>query len=94
MKFLASVTAILMLATASWATEVSKDIRISGMTCGACGVAVKKSLEKTKGVKHVEVSTEKGLATIVYDDSQVTEQQLRDAINKTGFKAEGAEAGR
>jgi copper chaperone CopZ len=30
---------------------------------------------------------EKGLATIVYDDSQATEQQLRDAINKTGFKA-------
>jgi hypothetical protein len=25
---------------------------------------------------------------VVYDDSQVSEQQLRDAINKTGFKAE------
>jgi copper chaperone CopZ len=34
------------------------------------------------------VSVEKGLATVVYDDSQVNDQQLRDAINKTGFKAE------
>ena len=94
MKLLALVAAMLILTTVSWTKEVSKDIKISGMTCGACGVTVRKSLEKTKGVKHVDVSTEKGLATIVYDDSQVTEQQLREAINKTGFKAEGPEASR
>ena len=94
MKSLTLVAAMLILATAVWAGEVSKDIKISGMTCGACGVTVRKSLEKTKGVKHVEVTTEKGLATITYDDSQVTEQQLREAINKTGFKAEGPEAGK
>jgi copper chaperone CopZ len=39
-------------------------------------------------VKAADVSVEKGLATVVYDDSQVNEQQLREAINKTGFKAE------
>ncbi|HWZ42653.1 MAG TPA: heavy-metal-associated domain-containing protein [Candidatus Saccharimonadales bacterium] len=88
MRPLALVTTTLILTLASWAKDVSKDIKISGMTCGACGVTVRKSLEKTKGVKHVDVSTEKGLATIVYDDSKVTEQQLREAINKTGFKAE------
>lgn len=42
----------------------------------------------TKGVKRAEVTSEKGIATVTYDDTQVNEQQLRDAINKTGFKAE------
>lgn len=58
------------------------------MTCGACAVSVKRGLEKTKGVKSAEVSAEKGLAIVTYDDSQVTEQQLGDAISKTGFKVE------
>lgn len=58
------------------------------MTCEACAVSVQKSLEKTKGVRHAEVSSDKGLATVTYDDAQVNEQQLREAIDKTGFKAE------
>lgn len=56
--------------------------------CQACALSVQKSLERTKGVKHAEVSSEKGLATVVYDDAEVNEQQLRAAIDKTGFKAE------
>jgi mercuric ion binding protein len=87
-KMLALIAMMLTLTVASWGKDVTKDIKVSGMTCKACGVTVRKSLEKVKGVKQVDVSTEKGLATIVYDDSQATEQQLRDAINKTGFKAE------
>lgn len=86
-KMLALIAMMLTLTVASWGKDVTKDIKVSGMTCKACGVTVRKSLEKVKGVKQVDVSTEKGLATIVYDDSQATEQQLRDAINKTGFKA-------
>ena len=49
---------------------------------------VKSALTKVKGVKSADVSNEKGLATVVYDDEQANEQQLREAINKTGFKAE------
>jgi copper chaperone CopZ len=37
------------------------------------------------------VSLEKAQATVVYEDTQVNEQQVRDAINKTGFKAEPKE---
>ena len=58
------------------------------MTCGACSVSVKSALTRIKGVKSADVSYEKGLATVVYDDQQTNEQQLREAINKTGFKAE------
>lgn len=88
MRSLALFTCTLLLAGAAFAKDVTTQIKVSGMTCEACSISVQKSLEKTKGVKHAEVSSEKGLATVTYDDAQVNEQQLRDAINKTGFKAE------
>ncbi len=79
---------LLLLSGSAMAKEATAQIKVSGMTCGACAVSVKRGLERTKGVKSADVSAEKGLATVVYDDSQVNERQLRDAINKTGFKAE------
>jgi hypothetical protein len=46
------------------------------------------SLERVKGLKQAEVSRERDLATATYDDIQTNEQQLREALNATGFKAE------
>jgi mercuric transport protein len=88
MKSLKLFAILLLFAASAMAKDSTVQIRVSGMTCGACSVSVKRGLEKTKGVKSADVSVEKGLATVSYDDSQVNEQQLRDAINKTGFKAE------
>jgi mercuric ion binding protein len=72
------------------AKEVTAQIPVSGMTCGACAVAVKKALISVEGVKKADVSLEQKRATVIYEDSQVTEKQLQDAINKSGFKAETA----
>ena len=79
---------LLVVSGMAFAKDTTAQIKVSGMTCGACSVSVKRALSKTKGVKSAEVSHEKGLATVVYDDSQTNEQQLRDTISKTGFKAE------
>jgi copper chaperone CopZ len=76
-----------------FAKEVTAEIKVQGMTCGSCVVAVKKALTGTKGVKTAEVSLEKSLATVVYEESQVTEKQLIEAVNKSGFKAEPTEQG-
>ncbi len=70
------------------AKEITTQIPVSGMTCGSCAVAVRKALTSLEGVKKADVSVEQNKATVVYEDSQVTEKQLREAINKTGFKAE------
>ena len=88
MKSIAIFLAVLLLAALAMAKDVTTEIRVSGMTCQACAISVQKSLEKVKGVKHADVSSDKGTAKIEYDDAQANEQQLRDAINKTGFKAE------
>lgn len=79
---------MLLFASSAFAKDAKAEIKVSGMTCGACAVSVKSALVKVKGVKSADVSSGKGLATIVYDDEQTNEQQLREAINKTGFTAE------
>jgi copper chaperone CopZ len=81
------ITAVLLTGIAM-AKETTTQIKVSGMTCGACAVSVKAALTRTKGVKSADVNTAKGLATVVYDDNQVSERQLVDEINRTGFKAE------
>ncbi len=91
MKALRLFAILLLFGASAMAKDSTAQIKVSGMTCGACAVSVKRGLEKTKGVKTADVSVEKGLATVVYDDSQVNAQQLREAINKTGFKAEPSE---
>jgi len=88
MKSLSLIAVTFLFATAVYAKEVTTQIKVSGMTCDACSISVQKSLEKVKGVKRAQVSSDKGLATVTYEDTQATEQQLRDAINRTGFKAE------
>jgi mercuric ion binding protein len=88
MKSIAIFLAVLLLAAVAMAKEVTTEIKVSGMTCQACAISVQRNLEKVKGVKYAEVSSDKGIARIVYDDAQANEGQLRDAINKSGFKAE------
>jgi periplasmic mercuric ion binding protein len=85
---LATLATLMFLSISAFAKDVKTEIKVSGMTCGACAVSVKSALTKVKGVKSAEVSDEKGLATVVYDDAQTNDQQLREAINKTGFQAE------
>ena len=87
-KTLIALTSMLLLGAIAMAKEATTEIKVKGMTCGSCVVTVKKALTQTKGVRSADVSLEKAQAAVVYDDTQVNEQQLREAINKTGFKAE------
>ena len=88
MKSFTTLFLLLLFAGSAFAKDVKTEIKVSGMTCGACSVSVQSALTRVKGVKSADVSHEKGLATVVYDDEQTNEQQPREAINKTGFKAE------
>lgn len=70
----------------SAATKTST-IRVEGMHCKMCSASVKKALIATPGVSKVEVNLERKEAVIDYDDEKVTEAELREVINATGFKA-------
>jgi copper chaperone len=72
-------------ASVSAATKTAR-IRVEGMHCKMCSASVAKALRATAGVEQVEVSFEKGVAVIRYDDAKVTEAKLREVINSTGYK--------
>jgi copper chaperone CopZ len=73
-------------ATRASAATKTTTIHIEGMHCKICSASVAKALRATAGVEQVEVSFEKGVAVIRYDDAKVTEAKLREVINSTGYK--------
>lgn len=90
MRLIATVIGLVMASGVVCAKEITAEIKVQGMTCGSCVVAVKRALTGTKGVKSADVSLEQNRATVVYEDTQVSEKQLEEAINQSGFKAEPA----
>lgn len=62
-------------------------IKIKGMHCQSCEMLVKDALEEQEGVKSSEISNENGTAKITFDDSKVSEAQLKSIIKKEGYGA-------
>ena len=65
-----------------------KTIKIDGMSCGHCVAAVRSELEKLDGVKVEAVQV--GSATVSYDPSRVSTNQLADAVADAGYDANTA----
>ena len=61
-------------------------ILISGMHCASCAGNIERSIRKVQGVKNVSVSlmTSK---SIVESDDNVSEEELKKAVARTGYKA-------
>ena len=60
-------------------------VKINGMSCQHCVMAVKKALNAIDGVTDVEVDLEKGEAT--FTEAKPVEQTiLRERIKKAGFE--------
>lgn len=62
-------------------------IPIGGMHCANCANTIEKALSKVKGILKASVNYASEKATVEYDDKQTSEFQIKDAINKTGYKA-------
>lgn len=62
-------------------------IEVEGMTCESCEVPIKAALDKTPGVRSAEVSFKNENARIQYDPTQTNLDQIKSAINSTGYKA-------
>lgn len=61
-------------------------IKIKGMTCQHCVMAVTKALNDISGLRNVPVDLEKGEAT--FDNmANVPRQVIRQAIEKAGYQA-------
>lgn len=67
-------------------------MKVEGMFCAGCAVAVQAATKKVGGVEDVKVDHEKGTAEITYDPSRTSAEAVASAITKgTGFKTEVVE---
>lgn len=62
-------------------------LRVEGMTCPSCKVAVRMALSKLAGVKDATVDVARKSATVDYDPARVTPPQLVEAVNRLGYQA-------
>jgi len=61
-----------------------KTIKIKGMSCNHCVMAVTKTLEKIDGVKNVKVDLQKGEAT--FDEAKPVDIEIvKERIRKAGY---------
>ena len=60
---------------------------VEGMTCSGCEASVRHELNKLDGILEFDVSFASGTAAVAYIRSKLTEDDIRQAINKTGFTA-------
>ena len=68
--------------------EIAKEvvIPIGGMTCASCSKAVERAIKKLDGIKKVDVNLATEKATISYIPSKIKLYEIKEAINKIGFK--------
>ena len=67
-------------------------ITISGMHCASCAGNVERSLRKVQGVKNVSVSLMTNKSIVEAEDN-VSEEALKQAVARTGYKVIGVQAG-
>lgn len=59
-------------------------IKIKGMTCNHCVMAVKKALSLIDGISNVNVSLEKG--EVSFDETKPVDREvIRERIKKAGY---------
>ncbi len=62
----------------------TQELKIEGMSCHHCVMAVRKELGKLENVKVENVQI--GSAKVQYDESKVDEKKLAAAIEEAGYK--------
>ena len=64
-------------------------LKIKGMSCNHCKMAVENELRAIDGVKSVNVSLEKNIAEIEYDSSKAGIEEFKKAIEEAGYEVVG-----
>ena len=64
---------------------MEKIIKIQGMSCNHCTASVQKALDETKGVESAEVSLEGKCARVIFDENEVTLEELNAVVEDQGF---------
>ena len=87
-KLLLGSMAALLLVAPAWASPKTVTLNVSGMTCEACPITVKKALEKVPGVSKVDVRYEKKQVLVTFDDVQTNIDALVKATTNAGYPSQ------
>lgn len=66
----------------------TEHLKVTGMTCGGCVSNVTHALKAIAGVSDVNVSLSAGEATVQYDESVTTIDQLKSGVIGAGYNVE------
>lgn len=67
---------------------MKKKYDVIGMTCSSCVAHVEKAVRGLEGVQDVNVNLLQNSMTVEYDENQLTDNQIFDAVDKAGYKAQ------
>ncbi len=73
------------LSAPAWATTQTVTLSVTGMTCAACPITIKKALNKIEGVENIEINLEKKEAVVTFDDAKTTVEALVEATTNAGY---------
>ncbi len=60
---------------------------IKGMSCSACSAAVQRAMDKEDGVKKAEVNLLTNSMSVVYDENQISIEDIITAVRNAGYDA-------
>ncbi len=81
---IAAVTFLLSTASA-WAADQTVKLSVPGMNCASCPYMVKKAISKVDGVLSVSATMKDRSATVAFDDTKTSVDQVREATASIGF---------
>jgi len=64
----------------------NETLNVQGMSCGHCVNAVEKNVGALAGVEQVKVNLAEGLVDVVFDDAQVSLNQIKETIDDQGYE--------
>jgi mercuric ion binding protein len=85
---IAVAVAMLVLMSPAWASPKTVTLNVSGMTCEACPITVKKALQKVPGVSKIDVQYEKKQVVVTFDDTKTGVDALVKATTNAGYPSQ------
>lgn len=79
------LSALLLASNQAVAGQQTVILDVSGMTCSACPITVRKALEHVDGVTRARVTLATHQAVVSYDDRKTNAAALLDATFEAGY---------
>lgn len=67
---------------------IETNLKIEGMHCAGCSTRLEKVLKNLEGVEIAKVILEEKKATIKYDETKISLENIKESIEDAGFKGE------